>query len=370
MSATANPGFRPGRLPWRGLILVLLGVVILFGGLAMWKRARTMPAPLAGPPPIAVSAVVVEPQTVPAALESVGALEAVHQVTLAPQVAGRVAAIRFEGGARVGAGSVLIQLDDAPERADRAAAEAKARYAKLMLERSQRLQPHGFDPKMLLDQRQSDYDQAVATVRQLDAHIAQMQVRAPFAGELGLRRVNPGQYLNPGDAVATLTALDRLFVNFTLPQQELGRIHVGGAVEVTADAFPGRVFAARVNAIEPVVGSDTRNVSVQAIMANPGEVLRPGMYVTARLALPPQTDALVVPATAIQTSAGGDSVMVIRGERAQRGGTAQPVPVQTGRRVGDNVLIAGGLKAGDVVITEGQLRVQPGARVTVAGQAG
>jgi multidrug efflux system membrane fusion protein len=354
----------------RGLILVLLAIVILFGGLAAWKRARTMPAAQGGRPPVVVSALTVQPETVPVALESVGALQAVRQVTLAPQVSGRVVAIDFEGGARVGAGAVLVQLDDAPERADRAAARAKVQYAKLMLERSQKLQPKGFDPKMLLDQRQSDYDQAVAAVSQLDARIAQMQVRAPFAGELGLRRVNPGQYLNPGDPIATLTALDRLFVNFTLPQQELGKVRIGGPVEVVADAFPGRVFAAQVNAVEPVVGSDTRNVSVQAVMPNPGGALRPGMYVTARLMLPPQTGALAVPATAIQTSASGDSVLVIRGPSAARSGTAQPVPVQAGRRVGDKVVIAGGLKPGDVVITDGQLRVQPGARVSVAAKGG
>jgi multidrug efflux system membrane fusion protein len=366
-STLASPS---ARLPIRGVVLVLLAIVILFGGLALWKRARTMPAAAGAPPPTPVSAMVVEPQTVPAALQSVGALQAVRQVTLAPQVSGRVVAIRFEGGARVGVGAVLVQLDDAPERADRAAAAAKVQYAKLMLERSQRLQPQGYDPKQLLDQRQSDYDQAVAAVHQLDARIAQMQVRAPFAGELGLRRVNPGQYLNPGDPIVTLTALDSLFVNFTLPQQELGKVRIGGAVEVTADAWPDRVFAARVNAIEPVVGSDTRNVSVQALLPNPDGALRPGMYVTARLALPPQTGALTVPATAITTSAAGDSVVVIRGPEATRGGTAQPVPIEAGRRVGDRVVIAGGLKPGDVVITDGQLRVQPGSRVSVTARGG
>ena len=131
-----------------------------------------------------------------------------------------------------------------------------------------------------------------------------------------------------------------------------------------SDAFPGRVFAARVNAIEPQVGGDTRNVSVQAVMTNPGQVLRPGMYVTARLVLPPQPDALVAPATAIQTSASGDSVIVVRG------GKAVPVPIQAGRRLGDKVVIASGVKPGDVVVIDGQLRVQPGAPVKVVMQGG
>lgn len=370
MSETVKQGARAPRPSLRGLAMVLLAIVVLFSGLALWKRARTTPAPYGGPPPVAVAAITLAPQTVPAALESVGALQAVRQVTLAPQIAGRVAAIRFEGGARVGQGALLVQLDDAPERADRASAAAKVVYTKLMLDRSKSLQPKGFDPKMLLDQRQADYDQAVAAVHQLDAHIAQMAIRAPFAGELGLRKVNPGQYMNPGDPIATLTALDQLFVNFTLPQQELGKVRIGGAVEVTTDAFPGRTYAARVNAIEPVVGSDTRNVSVQALMPNPGGALRPGMYVTAHLVLPPQEGALTVPATAITTSASGDSVMVIRGPDAAKRGTAQPAPIQAGRRVGDRVVIASGLKPGDVVITDGQLRVQPGAPVTVVNKGG
>jgi multidrug efflux system membrane fusion protein len=360
-AAKTAPG---GGFTLRGLLLVVLVLAVLFGGLFTWRHARTAQAPRGAPPPTLVSAMTIQPQDVPARLESVGSLEAVHQVTLASQVAGRVAEIRFEGGARVGAGAVLIQLDDRPERADRAAAQARAKLADVQLQRSQKLAPTGFEPRVTTDQRKADYDAAVAAVRQLDARINQMQVRAPFAGELGLRKVNPGQYLNPGDPVVTLTALDTLFVNFTVPQQDFGKLKVGGPVEVVSDAFPGRVFTAKVNAIEPQVGADTRNVSVQALMTNPGEILRPGMYVTARLVLPPQPNALVAPATAIQTSASGDSVIVVRG------GKAAPVPVQVGRRMGDKVVIASGLKPGDVVVTDGQLRVQPGAAVKVAMQGG
>ncbi|CAN7454878.1 efflux RND transporter periplasmic adaptor subunit [Phenylobacterium sp. LjRoot225] len=364
MSETANPRDRSGGFPVRGLIIVLLVVAVLFAGLIGWRRARTAAPPQGAPPPTVVSTIVVQPQTVPVALESVGTLQAVRQVTLAPETVGRIVAIRFEGGARVGAGAVLIQLDDAPERADRAAAQAKADFARVQLQRSQRLQPTGFEPRQTTDQRRAEYDAAVAAVRQLDARIAQKQIRAPFAGELGLRRVNPGQYVNPGDPIATLTALDRLFVNFNLPQQDLGKLRVGGSVEVAVDAYPGRIFTAVVNAIEPLVGADTRNVSVQATLPNPGGTLKPGMYVTARLMLPPQPNALLTPTTAIQTSSSGDSVMVVRN------GKAQTVPVQTGRRIGDKVVVTTGLSPGDVVVTDGQLRVQPGAPVKIAAQGG
>src|SRR5690606_28968866 len=143
---------------------------------------------------------------------------------------------------------------------------------------------------------------------------------APFPGELGVRRINLGQYLNPGDPIVSLTALDRLYADFTVPQQDLSRIKVGGPVRLTSDAWPGRSFAGRITTIEPRIGTDSRNIMVQAMVANPGRALRPGMYVNAALELPVQRGALIVPTTAIQTSASGDSVIVIRGSNARRQG--------------------------------------------------
>ena len=175
------------------------------------------------------------------------------------------------------------RLYDAPERADRAAAAARANFARIQLARSSELAPTGAEPREILEQRRAELAQAGAAVSQLDARIAQKRIRAPFAGSIGIRRVNLGQYLNPGDTVATLTDLDQLYVDFNLPQQELGRLSVGQTVRVTSDSWPGRSFTARVNAIEPRIGEDTRNVVVQAVLANPGHVLRPGMYVTCLL---------------------------------------------------------------------------------------
>lgn len=181
-----------------------------------------------------------------------------------------------------------------------------------------------------------------------------------------MRQVNLGQYLNPGDKIASLTALDQLFVDFTVPQQELSKLVPGREVRVTSDAFPGRIYTARVTTVEPRIDEQSRNVWVQATLANPDRSLRPGMYVSAALTLEPTANALVVPATAIMTSAQGDSVMVIRGAKARAEGKAEPVAVKTGRRFGNSVVVVSGLKPGEVVITEGQLRVQPGAPLKVS----
>lgn len=361
----ATPSRRLSAPQLRTIAITVIVLAALLGTLFLWRMLRSGPAQGWQQQAVAVAAVTVHPQTVPVSLSAVGSLRAVEQVTLSPETAGRVSEILFKAGTQVKQGDLLVQLFDGPERAAREAAKAKAAFAKIQYERAQRLVPTGAQSRETLQQYKSEYEQDVAAIHQLDAQIIQKQVRAPFSGELGIRRVNLGQYLNPGDPVVTLTALDPLHVNFALPQENLARLKPGAEVSVTSDAFPGRTFMAKVNAVEPVVDEDTRNVTVQALLPNPGHVLRPGMFVTASLILPPQKGALVLPETAIQTSAEGDSVIVIRGEHPRKGGKAEIVPVQTGRRIGNNVVIASGLKPGDVVVSEGQLRVMPGAEVTV-----
>jgi membrane fusion protein, multidrug efflux system len=345
--------------------LVVVGFVLLCVLISVWRGVRTAPVPASPPKALPVIATVVRPARVPMTLEAIGSLRAVREVMLAPEVAGRVVAIHFEAGTHVAAGQPLVDLYQAPEEADRAAALAQAHFASIQLDRSRKLAPSSVEPRQTLEQHEAELEQAQAAVRQLDARIEQHHIRAPFAGQLGIRRINPGQYLNAGDAIATLTDLDQLYVEFNLPQQDLPNVRVGAAVQVRTDAWPGRSFEARVNALEPKVEEQTRNVTVQALLPNPQHALHPGMYVTAVLDLPPQDGALVIPQTAIQTSAIGDTVVVVRGTDPSSTGQAESVPVTTGRRVGDGVVISQGLKAGDVVITQGQLRLQPGAPVKV-----
>ena len=352
-------------LSWRQALIALAIVGLTFGLFFGWRWLRVGIPPQAAPPAVAVVATAVTPREVPSALEAVGSLRAVQEVTLAPEVAGGVTAIALQPGVRVSRGAALVQLYDAPEQADRVAALARMKLAAAQLARTHSLVPGGAESQELLQQRQAEYDQAAAAVRQLDARIAQKRIRAPFSGQIGIRRINLGQYLNPGDAVATLTAIDRLYADFTVPQQDLGKLRLGATVRLTTDAWPSRTFRGRVTTIEPRIGEDSRNVMVQALVINSDSALRPGMYVTAALELPPRSNALVVPATAIQTSASGDSVTVIRGHVPSRAGKAEIVPVVIGRRIGNSVIVTSGIRPGDVVVAEGQLRVQPGAQVRV-----
>lgn len=351
---------------FRQIAIVLGAVVLIFLALFGWRTWKNSAPPPPPPPPTGVVATVVNPTDVPASLTAVGSLRAVREVMLAPEVAGRISGIHFVPGQWVGAGATLVQLYDGPERADRSAAIAKANLARLQLARSRELVPAGAESREVLQQRQAEYQQAVAAIQQLDARLQQKRIVAPFAGQIGVRRVNLGQYLNPGDQVASLTDLGQLYVDFTVAQQELAKLTVGSEVVVTSDAWPGRTFAARVTTIEPRVAEDSRNIWIQGVVANPDRALRPGMYIQASLTLPPVPASLVVPSTAIMTSAQGDSVVVIRGKNAGREGNAEIVGVQTGSRFGNSVVISKGLKPGDVVVTEGQLRVQPGAPVKVA----
>lgn len=346
--------------------IVLGAVALVFVALFLWRGWLNAAPPPMAPPPTGVVAAVVQPQAVPASLESVGTIRAVREVQLAAEVAGRVTGIHFDNGQYVRAGATLVQLFSGPERADRTAAVARSEFARQQLARARQLLETGAESREVVDQRRSEYDQARAAIGQLDARLVQKRIAAPFSGKLGVRRVNQGQYLNPGDEVVSLTDLSRLYVDFSLPQQDLSKLTIGSEVQVRSDAWPDRAFSAKLITVEPRISEETRNVMLRAEMANPDQVLRPGMYVNAALRLPPLPDALVVPATAIQTSAQGDSVVAIRGKNARSEGKAEIVSVKTGQRFGDFVVVTSGLKRGDVVVTEGQLRVQPGANVKVS----
>lgn len=351
----------------RPLAISVISLIIVFGLLYVWRASHAGEAVHAAPPPLPVSALQVQPRNVAEELQAVGSLQAVHEVMLAPDTSGRVTSIHFDAGQMVKEGDVLVQLYDAPEQADRAAALSRVDFAQLQLRRSQKLASTGAEPHELLEQRKAEADQAVAAVQQLDARIQQKSIRAPFSGQIGLRRINVGQYLNAGDAIATLTQLEPLYVNFTLPQQDLSKLTTGAPVQVSVDAAPNQFFSANISTIEPRIDSETRNVAIQALLPNAGHTLKSGMYVTTRLTLPATSNVIVLPLTAIQTSASGDSVVLVRDVNAQGTGKTVAVPVITGRRLGDDLVVNQGVSTGDIVVTSGQNRIPPGSMVKIQG---
>lgn len=357
----------PGAAGTRRQLIIATALLALItlaaGALWAWRSAHNSGNGYRPPAAIDVVAAPVVAESAPDTLAALGELRAERQVSVANEIPGRIARIEFTPGQRVKAGALLVQLDDASEQANLLAAQASARFAQQQWERASELADSGAIAKELLEQRHTERDQSAAQLLQLETRIRKMHLRAPFAGELGLRQVDIGQYLNAGDKVVTLTDLDSLYVNFDVPQQALERLRVGQHVEVRSDTPGAKPLPARISAIEPQVGRDTRNATVQATLANPQRTLRPGMYVTVAVELPAEPDALLIPATAVLTSAIGDAAVVVRDLDAQQIGKAEIVPLTLGRRIGDRVLVERGLKAGDLVVSEGQLRIQPGAAV-------
>ena len=363
---------RPNTIRWLVIVGLLLAVVL--GSLYGFNRFRSQAIATYfannKPPPAQISAAVVTTEAVPRFASGIGSATAVHQVTINPEVGGRVTKIFFEPGASVKAGDPLVQLNDGPERGDLASYEAQAHWAETTLQRSSQLAQRQFEAKETVDQKQSQLDQAKAMIAKTNALIAQKLIRAPFSGQLGTRQVEVGQYLNPGARIVTLTDLSTLYVNFTLPSQMRPQVSVGQRVNVTADAFPGRTFGAEVTTIEPQISADTRTMTIQATMPNPDSALLPGMFVNAAVVLPPQPDMMVLPETAVEYTLYGDSVYVIREDG--KDATGHPIlkavrtPVKTGARWGNKVTIHEGLKPGDRVIAAGQVKVQNGAQVAIS----
>jgi membrane fusion protein, multidrug efflux system len=364
---------RAKTVRWLIIVGALLG--LLLAGLYGFNRYReqAIASFFASnkPPPAQIAAVTATSESVPRFATGIGSLAAVHQVTITPEIGGRVTAIQFTPGSSVSAGDPLVQLNDGPERGDLANYEAQARMAAVTLERNSQLAQRQVASRETVDQNQSQLDQARAQILKTQAIIAQKLVRAPFKGRLGVRQVEVGQYLNAGAAIVTLTDLKHLYVNFTLPSTMRAQIVPGQKVNVTADAFPGRNFEAEITTLEPQIRADTRTIAVQATLQNPDEALLPGMYINAAVVLPAEPDRVVLPETAVDYTLYGDSVYVIREDGTAADGKpilkATRTPVKTGQRWDGKVTILDGVKPGDRVIAAGQIKLQSGAQVIVTG---
>ncbi len=367
-----KPRARPVRMV-RWFIIVGLALVLLVGALVGFNAFRShMIAQFFAnnkPPPSNVSVAEANAEVIPNLLTAVGDLAAVHQVNVTSDVSGRVTDIMFTPGAHVKAGTPLVQLFDAPDQGDLANFKAQATVGQLSLDRAKQLAARQFGPQATADQAQAAYDQALAGIAKTEALISQKLVRAPFDGELGVRHIDLGQYLSAGTQIVTLTDLSVLYANFTVTEKDSAQLKVGQVVRIAVDAYPGRTFEGKITTIEPQVATDTRNIHVQATIANPDEVLKPGMFATTTVVLPDKPPVVTVPETAVDYTLYGDSVFLITEKKAEDGKstlTAVRTFVQTGNRIKGRAEILKGLKPGDQVVAVGQLKLQSGAAVVIS----
>jgi membrane fusion protein, multidrug efflux system len=367
-----KPASRPVRLV-RWFIIIGLLLVLLVGALVGFNAFRShMIAQFFAnnkPPPTPVSAVEAKSEVIPNLLTAVGDLAAVHQVNVTTDVAGRITDIMFTAGASVKEGSPLVQLFDGPEQGDLASFKAQATGAQLALDRAKQLAARQFGPQSTVDAAQATYDQAVAGISKTEALISQKLVRAPFDGELGVRRVEIGQFLSAGTQIVTLTDLSMLYANFTVPEKASAVLKAGQAVRLTVDAYPGRTFEGKITTIEPQIAADTRNIRVQATIANPDYSLKPGMFTTTTVVLPNKPAVVTVPETAVDYTLYGDSVFLLTEKKSDDGKTSLTAVrtfVRTGDRVDGRAEVLEGLKAGDRVVAVGQLKLQSGAAVAIS----
>lgn len=362
-------------------IIVALLLAIIFGGFVGFDmfRKKMMAEFFAGmkPPPATVSSTIAEKETIPNLLEGIGSIDAVRSVIVSPEVGGRITNIEFEAGAEVNEGDLLVELNYAPEMGDLGMYQAHEKLAQQNLDRTEKLIDIA-TARSTVDQYRSELESARATIARIEAVIEQKRIKAPFSGVLGIRQVNLGQYVSPGQAIVSLTDLSDLYVNFTLPEQNRADIAVGQDIRLSVDAWPGRIFNAKVSAIEPQIGEDTRVMKVQGRLSNADGVLNPGMFARVTVELPSDAHDIVLPETSVQFSIYGDSVFVVSdapaGENADQSAATDAAPqqiakrvyVKTGRRFNNKVQITEGLDDGVRVITSGQVKLSDGAPVILS----
>jgi membrane fusion protein (multidrug efflux system) len=310
-------------------------------------------------------------------LTAIGTLRAYQGVVIAPQAAGVVTGKHFESGDDVQDGALLINIDDSVEQADLANGLAQLKNAEATLARQKTLVVQGNTPQSTVDTALATRDSAAATVERTRAIIAQKAIKAPFAGRLGLRNVDLGQYVAVGTSLVTLQQLDPIYADFPVPEEALSSLAAGQSVTMTVDAIPGRSFAGKIEAIDARVSADSRNITARAVFANPDRKLLPGMFANLTVTTGEPTAVLTLPRTAIVYSLYGDNVFVVtaaphareQGGISDNGGVSGLIVerrfVRVGPARGERVVIEEGLRAGERVVTAGQIKLQAYMPVTL-----
>lgn len=354
-----------------GTTLVIVVALGSYKGYSIYQQMQKLAAPLK---PVYVSAVEAGSQPWQSRLTTVGSLTAFQGVELTSETRGQVKQVFFDSGQQVERGQPLLQLKNSVEKAALATAEASLGLARIEFKRAQDLLKRQVLAKSEFDRLAAELAKSDAVVAQLKAVLAKKEIRAPFSGTIGIRKVDVGSQLSYGTPFATLQNLDKLYLDFFLPEQNLPLLKVGQSVLTTVSAYPGEVFQAQISAISPKVETNTRNVQIRASLDNPGGRLLPGMFAGLAVLYGLQEDAVVIPETAVTFTLYGNTVYVV-GPKLDDGGKAlldedgqpqliaQRRNVQTGERRDALVHMRSGLKAGEKVVTNGQLKLDDGTLI-------
>jgi len=352
------------------IVLVGIGLLLLVGTVGAIKALQIGRLTAQGnqaPPPETVTTAQAKRSNWEVVLNAIGSLQAVQGVMITAELPGKVTKILFEPGSKVKAGDLLVQQDVSTEEAQLRVAEAAENLAQTNWRRLKELFTRKIVSKAEYDNAEAQCKQASAQSDNIRALIAKKSIRAPFSGRLGIRLIDLGQVLEPGQEIVSLQSLDPIFINFLLPQQELGRVRQGLPVRVKTDALPGETVMGEISAINPQVDPATRNIRIQATAANADERLRPGMFVNVEVVLPVRNEVLTIPATSVLYAPYGDSVFVLE-EKDQEGRSKQVLRqqfVRLGEKRGDFVDVVSGISEGEVVVSTGVFKLRNGQEVTV-----
>jgi membrane fusion protein (multidrug efflux system) len=370
--SSAPPRKRPPYI--RATLIAIVLLVAIFFVLGYFKVQQFMgfaamaKAGFFKSPPIAVTTTVASQSEWQPTLDTIGTVTAINGVTVSTDLAGIVDKIAFTSGTVVKAGDLLVHLNTDQEQAQLEQAQAQLSLAQLTLNRDRDLLAKRTISQQDYDTAEATYRQNQASVDQFRALIARKTLRAPFDGVIGIRQVNLGQYLNTGDAVVSLQSFDPIYVNFTLPQQDLSKLAVGQQVDIRLDAYADAVFPGQINAVNSMVDQATRNVQVQATLQNGEQKLRPGMFAKVSVILPQRERVIALPVSSVHYAPYGDSVFVVGDDKDEDGKPIKSVKeqfVKLGTARGDLVAVVSGVKPGDEVVTSGVFRLKSGAAIII-----
>jgi membrane fusion protein (multidrug efflux system) len=346
-------------------------VLLVLGALAGVKALQLRKLMASGkdfaPAPECISSAVVREERWQGTLTAIGSVMAMQGVMITPEIPGLVRELAFESGSVVAKGDLLVRLDTAAEEAQLRALEAQEELARINLARERTLRGQNMVSQSELDTAEATLKQTQGNADAVRVTVEKKTIRAPFAGRLGIRLVNLGQYLDAGKPIVSLQSLSPIYVDFSLPQQDLARLKAGMSVRVTTDAYPGQRFEGALTALNPDLDAATRSVWLQATFDNAEQLLRPGMFVRVEVLLPEEQPALVIPATAVLSAPYGDSVFVIEPrpgkEEGKSGWVVRQQFIRTGRARGDFVSVESGLKVGQRIASAGIFKLRNGMSV-------